>query len=178
MVTDNYIPENKHEILQKIPSQIDMIIFDFDGIFTNNTVIVDEYGKESVVCNRADGLGIAMLHKLEIPLLIISTEKNPVVTYRAKKMRIPVKQGVSNKENILKAVIESRKLNPEKIIYMGNDVNDLECMKIVGISVSPSDAHPDILKIVTIILSRPGGNGAVRELVDYVIEKSKHVEAK
>ena len=104
---------------------------------------------------------------------IISTEENSVVSWRAKKMKIPVKQGVSTKETVLKSLIELQKINPEKIIYMGNDVNDLECMKIAGISVSPCDAHPEILKMATIVLSRAGGNGAVRELVDYIIEKFK-----
>jgi len=147
-----------------------MIVFDFDGVFTNNEVIVNENGEESVICNRSDGLGIEMLHQLKIPLLIISTEKNKIVSQRAKKLKIPVKQGIQNKEKLLQEIISSLGLTSENIIYMGNDINDLACMKMVGVSVAPLDAHPSVLSIASIILSNRGGQGAVRELVDCIIE--------
>jgi YrbI family 3-deoxy-D-manno-octulosonate 8-phosphate phosphatase len=163
--------QKKGSIIRKIPSAIEQIIFDFDGVFTNNSVIVDENGKESVICNRSDGLGISILHDLKIPLMILSTEKNSVVAHRAKKLKIPLKQGLQKKEEELADIITSGKLNPANIIFVGNDVNDLECMEIAGVSVCPSDAHPAVLKRATIVLSHSGGNGAVREFVDYILEK-------
>jgi YrbI family 3-deoxy-D-manno-octulosonate 8-phosphate phosphatase len=163
--------DKNFQIIQYLPSKIEMIFFDFDGVFTNNEVIINEDGKESVKCNRSDGLGISMLHKLKIPMLIISTEKNPIVSQRAKKLKIPVKQGIQQKEKILLNIIKTQNLDPKNIIYIGNDVNDLECMKIVGVSVAPSDAHPSVLSCATIVLSSAGGKGAVRELVDYILEK-------
>ena len=111
-----------------------------------------------------------MLHKLKIPMMIISTEKNPVVTHRANKMKIPIIQGAPNKESILKEIIKDKGINWENVIYVGNDVNDAACMNLVGVSVAPGNAHPHIWDIAKIVLLHDGGKGAVRELVDYIIE--------
>ena len=160
-----------------IPQKIDLLIFDFDGVFTDNTVIVKESGEESVTCNRADGLGIAMLHKLGIPMLILTRETNTVVVHRANKMKVPVIHGAKDKGCVLKDLIDKRKLNPENIIYVGDDVNDIGCMRVAGVSVCPQNAHPDVKKIATIHLTQSGGRGAVRELVDYILEsRSKRGE--
>lgn len=159
------------EIISILPPEISMIFFDFDGVFTNNEVIVHEDGTESVICDRSDGLGISLLHEMNIPLMIISTEENRVVSERAKKLGIPVKQGVKNKKATLIEITENRGIDLQNIIYVGNDLNDLECMELAGTSVIPADADPSVRSAAGIILSKPGGKGAVRELAGYILQK-------
>jgi YrbI family 3-deoxy-D-manno-octulosonate 8-phosphate phosphatase len=153
-----------------LPKKIDMLVFDFDGVFTTNEVIVNENGEESVICNRSDGHGISLLHKLNIPMMIISKEKSAIISHRANKLKIPYIPGADDKLCVLKDLIDKKGLDPKNIVYMGNDTNDQECMMMVGVSVCPCDAHPDIRDISTIVLEHAGGKGAVRELVDYILE--------
>jgi len=154
-----------------LPREIKAVIFDFDGVFTDNTVIVNENGQESVICNRSDGHGISALKKKIPSLLVLSTEKNPVVAMRCKKLGIPCIQGVDDKEAVLMDWLKNRNIDPEDIIFMGNDVNDTGCLELAGCSVVVADAHEDVKKIAAIILHNPGGHGAVRELCDMILSR-------
>ena len=149
-----------------LPSTVELLIFDFDGVFTDNLVRVDQHGHEAVFCSRADSLGIDMLRAAHVPMLILSTETNPVVTARANKLRIPVEQGCGNKAAFLAAYMQSQGIEPKNVIYMGNDVNDLAAMRLVGSIAAPGDAHPAVLKIAHVVTAAPGGRGAVRELCE------------
>ena len=156
------------------------LIFDFDGVFTNNKVLVSEDGIEHVQCDRSDGLGIDILkrfivkNKWELKFFILSTEKNPVVSARAKKMNIEVKQSISNKykfiKNYLKNNFDEIEDSINGVIYLGNDLNDLEAIEKCGFSVCPKDAHPIILNSANKILNKKGGSGFVREFIEYIIE--------
>ena len=149
---------------------IDAFIFDFDGVLTNNHVLISESGNESVNCSRADGLAFDVLNKLNKPTYIISTEKNSVVEARAKKLKVPVLQGVNNK---VEAMIELAKLKSyslENILYIGNDLNDYLVMQLCGYTACPADSHPKIKEVSGISLSRNGGDGIVRELLEEVLE--------
>jgi 3-deoxy-D-manno-octulosonate 8-phosphate phosphatase (KDO 8-P phosphatase) len=148
---------------------IQAIVFDFDGVFTDNKVIVDEDGKESVTCNRADGLGIRMFHAKGIPLLILSTETNPVVAQRAQKLVLDLIQGIQDKKAALLVYCHENRIDPQNIMYIGNDVNDYEAMGIVGYPVAPKDAHPKIRRIAKLILSKKGGQGVIKELAEKLI---------
>lgn len=148
-----------------------LIVFDFDGVFTNNLVLTAQDGTESVFCSRGDGLGIDMLRSAAVPALILSTETNPVVHSRAAKLKIPVFQGCKDKALFLQNYLWEHKINPQQVVYMGNDINDLAAMKIVGTVVAPADAHPDVLAVANYITSAKGGCGAVRELCDYLLQK-------
>lgn len=143
-----------------------LLVFDFDGVLTNNKVILNQDGIESVVCDRSDGMGFEMLRHAGIPTLILSKEKNPVVTARAKKLKVPVMQAVDDKPTALRAYCAKHKFNLKDVLYVGNDLNDVGVMKIVGTSACPSDSHPMVKKISTIKLKKKGGDGAVRELVE------------
>ena len=145
---------------------IDAFIFDFDGVLTNNLVFVDQDGKESVSCNRSDGLAFDVLRKLKKPSYILSTEKNPIVSARAKKLKIQAIQGVEDKVKELLSLAKTNEYNLNRILYVGNDINDYKAMKLCGYSACPSDSHAKILEIVTFSLKTPGGQGIVRELVD------------
>ncbi len=154
----------------KIPlKDIALIVLDFDGIFTDNKVMVSEEGKEFVSCTRADGLGIKLLNSKHVPMLILSTETNPVVASRARKLNLPVIQGAENKKQTLIQYCEENKINLQNVMYAGNDLNDYEVMKCIGIPVAPKDAHPEIKRIAKYITSKKGGEGVVRELAENLI---------
>jgi YrbI family 3-deoxy-D-manno-octulosonate 8-phosphate phosphatase len=148
---------------------IDAFVFDFDGVLTNNLVQIDENGKESVSCSRADGLAFDVLRKLNKPAYILSTEKNLVVKERAKKLKIPAIQGVADKVEAIKELATDNNYNLKNILYMGNDLNDYLVMQLCGYSACPADSHPKIKSISSIILSTNGGNGIVRELLEEVL---------
>ena len=149
---------------------IDAFIFDFDGVLTNNLVQIDENGRESVSCSRADGLAFDVLRKLEKPSYILSTENNPVVSARAKKLKIQVLQGVKNKVNKLLTLSESKGYDLSRIFYVGNDLNDFHVMKICGYSACPIDSHIKIKELSKIVLNTRGGEGVVRELLEEVLD--------
>ena len=149
-------------------NNIDAFVFDFDGVLTNNLVYLNQEGVESVVCSRADGLAFDVLRKLKKPTFILSTEKNSVVTMRAKKLKIPAIQGVSDKVEAIKELADKKKYNLKSILYVGNDLNDYLVMQVCGYTACPIDSHPRIKEISENILTAKGGNGVVRELLEQV----------
>jgi N-acylneuraminate cytidylyltransferase len=156
-----------------IPSTVQAIIFDFDGVFTDNRVIVSEDGQESVICNRSDGMGISEIKKYGISLLVLSKEKSPVVQKRCEKLGIPCIQAIDDKKLFLASWLKKNSINYNNVIYIGNDVNDLECLLYVGCGVVVADAHEDTKQAAKIILKNNGGQGAIRELCDLVISRYK-----
>jgi N-acylneuraminate cytidylyltransferase len=153
------------------PDQIELIVLDFDGVLTDNRVWVDQNGMERVAAHRGDGMGISRLKKAGFEVIVLSTETNPVVAARCEKLKIPVYQGIDDKGSALKSLLKERKINPEDVIYVGNDINDLPCFPLVGCAVAVADAHPDIHPHADLILSTKGGYGAVRELSDLIISQ-------
>jgi YrbI family 3-deoxy-D-manno-octulosonate 8-phosphate phosphatase len=154
---------------QQLRFRPDAVVFDFDGVFTDNSVWVDEGGKESVRCDRSDGMGIEMLKAVGIKLLILSKETNAVVGARSRKLGMMVFQGVGNKSEVLTRWAQESEVALEKVVYVGNDVNDLECMRLVGCPVAVADAQPEVLRAADVILLSSGGKGAVRELAEMIL---------
>ena len=148
---------------------IDLFVFDFDGVLTDNIVHIDNNGNEIVSCSRADGLAFDVLRKLDKPCQILSTENNTVVSARANKLGISVLQGVKNKEKSLRNLVKRKGYKLSNILYVGNDLNDYNSMRISGLSVCPADSHPKIKKISNFILKTKGGEGVVRELLEDVL---------
>ena len=153
------------------PDRIDLVVFDFDGVMTDNMVSVTQDGTESVICNRSDGLGIDALRDAGVPALILSTERNPVVKARADKLQLPCLHGIGDKAQALSAWIAERNISAENVVYLGNDRNDLGCFRMVGMPVAVADAHPSASSAAKLVLSHAGGQGAVRELCDLVISR-------
>jgi N-acylneuraminate cytidylyltransferase len=151
------------------PDQLRLIVFDFDGVMTDNRVWVTDEGSEAVACNRSDGLGLAALRDLGVDLFVLSTETNPVVGWRCRKLALPYEQGVRDKADRLRSLLHERGIEPSDVIYVGNDVNDLDCMRLVGCGVAVADAHPEVRRVAGLTLSCAGGHGAVRELCDRVV---------
>ena len=149
-------------------SDIDVFIFDFDGVLTNNLVYLDQNGKESVSCNRGDGVAFDALRKIKKLSYIVSTEINPVVKERAKKLRISALHGVNNKVEALNMLANKYQFDLSKVMYVGNDINDIAAFNIVGTSVAVKDAFDEVLPYVDFQTEREGGNGAVREICDHI----------
>lgn len=156
---------------QKKPFRIRpaLVVFDFDGVLTDNRVLVFEDGREAVFCNRSDGLAFDMLRHASIPTLILSTEKNPVVGARAQKLRVDVLQSVSNKKETLQNYCKKNKIPLHSVMFIGNDINDLEVMKTVGYPVAVSDAHPSVKNVACYISECIGGQGVARDVVENLI---------
>jgi len=156
------------------PKKVALLVLDFDGVLTNNQVWTDQIGREMVTSSRSDGLGLELLRKnMETEVIVISTESNPVIAARCKKLELPFYQGIEDKASVLKELLKKKDINPEQVIYVGNDINDLSCIKMVGYTAAPADAHPDVKKSVDLVLKRAGGLGAVRELCDLLITKAR-----
>lgn len=154
-------------MLKKINiKSIDLIIYDFDGVMTDNRVLINEDGKESVFCNRSDGLAISRIKQMRIPQIIISTEINKVVKVRAKKLGIPVIHCIDDKESVVKKYCNENNIDLEKVIFIGNDINDLDIMRAVGYPIAPSNASREIKNIAKIVTVAKGSYGVIRELLD------------
>jgi YrbI family 3-deoxy-D-manno-octulosonate 8-phosphate phosphatase len=146
-----------------------IVVFDFDGVFTTNQVLLMQDGSEGVLCNRSDGLGIGMLREAGMPILVLSAEENPVVSARCKKLKIECVQSVKDKAPALLAILKERNIDPRHAMYVGNDVNDVPCMKLVGVPVAVADAWPGVSDHCRLTTARPGGYGAVREVCDWLL---------
>jgi YrbI family 3-deoxy-D-manno-octulosonate 8-phosphate phosphatase len=149
---------------------VELVVFDFDGVFTDNAVWVREDGVELVRCDRSDGLGIARLHEAGVPVLVLSTERNPVVAARCAKLHIPVHHGVADKGAWLRQHLSDSAIDPGKVVYVGNDINDADCLRLAGVPVVVADAHPSVKSLARFVLTHTGGHGAVRELCDALVD--------
>lgn len=156
-----------HERPVRIPARA--VVTDFDGVHTDDTAIIDADGGERVRVSREDGMGVSLLRRAGVPMLILSTEVNPVVRARADKLRVPVLHGIADKEAALRQWAREQDVALADIAYLGNDVNDLPAMRIVGWPVAVANAHPLVRAEARVVLGRRGGDGAVRELVERVL---------
>jgi N-acylneuraminate cytidylyltransferase len=143
---------------------------DFDGVHTDDTVTVDSNGIESVRVSRSDGMGIGMLRAAGLPMLIISKETNNVVQARAEKLQIEALNGIEDKLGQLTKWCEAKRIPLDDVLYLGNDLNDAECLKSVGWPAVPADANPQVVHLAKIILKNKGGRGAVREVADLILK--------
>ena len=152
---------------ESIPAKA--IVTDFDGVHTDDTAFVDSEGREFVRVSRADGMGVSRLRRTGIPMLIISTETNSVVGARGRKLRVPVLQAIDDKAAALSEWAGEQGIALDDIAYLGNDVNDLGAMAIVGWPIAVADARPAVRAAARVVLSHGGGDGAVRELIERVL---------
>lgn len=153
-----------------------LLALDFDGTLTDNGVFVDELGHESVRCDRSDSLGLEYLWRYtDVKVVILSKEKNPVVSQRAKKLNIPYLQGIDDKSKALEQFILREGHEKQNVCFVGNDLNDIEVLAQVGIPIAVADACPQVKKSASYITKRPGGHGAIREVCELLLyAKNKH----
>ncbi len=160
--------------LREFPRKCKAVIFDFDGVMTDDTVWTDSKGVEAVRCSRSDGQGISRAKQYGLHLMILSSEENPVVTQRARKLGIEVIQGVGihKKIDVLKTWIhQAEYCSLEEVVYTGNDLNDVECMRAVGYAIAPADATEEVRALADMITSAKGGHGAVREALQFICKE-------
>jgi YrbI family 3-deoxy-D-manno-octulosonate 8-phosphate phosphatase len=159
--------------LEPLLEQVRMAIFDFDGVFTDNRVWVNERGEETLAFSRSDGLGLRRLEAVDVQYLIVSMEQNPIVGARAQKLRVECIQGVDDKLTVVRERADAAGLRLEQAAYVGNDINDAECLRAVGLPVVPADAWPEVKPLARWVLTRAGGAGCVREFCDAVWEAQR-----
>ena len=152
--------------MKALLSKIRLVAFDFDGVFTDNMVYVLEDGTEAVRCFRSDGLGLQKLEKLGIAAVIISTEANPVVSARARKLKIRCIQNCQDKRAVLEDLAREMGITLDEVAFVGNDINDLACLECVALPIVVQDAHRDVVPAALYQTKCPGGHGAVREICD------------
>ncbi|MGA0567080.1 cytidylyltransferase domain-containing protein [Rathayibacter sp. KR2-224] len=156
---------------------IQAVVTDFDGVHTDDTVIVDQNGIESVAVDRRDGLGVRMLLEAGIPVVILSSETNPVVAARAAKLGVPAIQGVHDKGSALREWAADAGVELDRIAYLGNDVNDLGALRAVGWPFVVRNAHPMAVAVSRRVLDSAGGAGAVRELAELIVQHKRKAQS-
>ena len=154
--------------LDALLAQVRLAVFDFDGVFTDNRVWTSERGEESVACWRGDGLGLRRLDEVGVGYVIVSTEANAAVAARARKLRAACVNDVPDKLVVLREQAAERGVGLDRVAYLGNDINDADCLRAVGLPVVPADAWPEVAGLARWTLSRRGGDGCVREFCDAV----------
>ena len=154
------------QALRSLIQQVRLVVFDFDGVFTDNAVYVSQDGAESVRCWRGDGLGLRILEQLGISLLVLSTEENPVVLHRCRKLKVRCLQACPDKVITLTQVAAEMGLAFSQVAYLGNDINDQGCLEKAGLPMVVADAHPDVIHLAKYRTQLRGGYGAVREVCD------------
>lgn len=146
-----------------------LVVFDFDGVFTDDRVYVDQDGRESVACSRGDGLGLHRLRGQGVRTAVLSTETNPVVAARCRKLELHCRQGVADKASALEALVRQAGLGWHEVAFVGNDVNDLGCLARAGLAVAPADARAEVRAVADWVLQSRGGRGAVREVCELLM---------
>jgi YrbI family 3-deoxy-D-manno-octulosonate 8-phosphate phosphatase len=156
---------------RKLPSDLRAVVFDFDGVMTDDRVLVMEDGREGVLANRRDGMGVEHLEATGVHLAVLSKERNPVVAARCRKLGIECIQGTQDKWPVLRRWLAERGIEAHQLVYLGNDVNDIECLRAAGCGAVVADAHPDAMAAADLVLRHDGGDGAVRELADLIVHE-------
>ncbi|MEM6730035.1 MAG: HAD hydrolase family protein [Myxococcota bacterium] len=150
-------------------ADLDLVAFDFDGVMTDDTVIVREDGLEAVTANRGDGMGILRLKQAGVRAVVISKEKNVVVAARCRKLDIPCHHGIDDKLTLFKDLAAKENVRQERIAFVGNDVNDIECIQWAGVGIAVANSRPEVLAVADWVTAAKGGHGAVREVCERVI---------
>ena len=163
---------------REIPADVKMIICDFDGVVTDNLVITDQDGRESVTASRSDSMHIKKLREMGVEVMILSSEPNPVVLARAKKMGVEAihNVGMQDKGRVMREILAQKNVKAENVVYVGNDLNDLPCFEIAGWSVAVADAYPEVLRAADHVLTKTGGHGAIRELCEIILKQLSQKE--
>lgn len=157
------------EVIQRI-RRLRVVGFDFDGVFTDNAVYVFQDGREAVRCSRSDGLGLRKLESAGVIPVIVSTEPNPVVAERSRKLKVRCLQGCEDKLAAFRALLDELGVGLDCAAYVGNDINDLPCLREVALPIAVGDAWPELKEVALYQTRRHGGEGAVREVCDLIAD--------
>ena len=150
-------------------ARIRLLVLDFDGVMTDNRVLVFQDGTEAVLCHRGDGWGLQRLRQVGVEVVVLSTETNPVVAARCRKLGLECVQGSADKGASLRELAGRRALAAGEVAYVGNDENDRGCLEWAGLPIVVADAAPAVVGLARLVTRLPGGMGAVRELADWIV---------
>jgi len=168
--TAKRLPAKGH-LAREILRQIRLFATDVDGVLTDAGMYYSESGDEWKKFNTRDGMGIKLLQKAGLITAIVTQERTRLVARRAEKLAIPeLHQGVMDKLSVIRAMAERHGISLRQIAYIGDDVNDMEALNAVGFSVTPADGLPQVRKIVDYVCRLKGGEGAVRELAEMILQ--------
>ncbi len=148
--------------------EVELVVFDFDGVFTDNRVYVDQDGREMVSCWRSDGIGLKRIKDIGVKALVISSEVNPVVVKRCKKLGIDCMTGCKDKLSVLKRIMQEQNSSHKNVCFVGNDSPDIECLKYVGYPVAVKGSTREVINVSKYVTKREGGAGAVREVCNLI----------
>jgi len=162
--------------------KIKMILMDVDGTLTDGTILVFSSGEELKAYHVRDGMGILMAHLVGLKTGVITGKTSPALEKRAAKLQLDeIHQGIMDKKSILADICQRHHLQPTEIAYIGDDLGDLEVLKRVGLAGAVADAHPQVKNVCHFIATKPGGRGAVREFIDFILtaqDKWEEIEEK
>src|SRR5262247_1991129 len=162
-------------VSHKLLKQIRLFATDVDGVLTDAGMYYAESGDEWKKFNTRDGMGIKLLQRQGIITAIVTQERTKLVARRAEKLAIPeLHQGVMDKLSLVREMAARHGLTLSQVAYIGDDVNDLEALKAVGFSATPADGLPQVAAVVDYICQKKGGEGAVREVIEMILEAQQH----
>ncbi len=172
------IPDHlRPDLYELLPERPALLVLDFDGVMTDDRVYVAEDGRETVACTRGDGLGVTLLRRAHIPVLVLSTERNPVVAARCRKLKVECIQGCPDKTAEFDRVLREHAVRAADVVFVGNDVNDIGILRLAGCGLVVADAHPRAKAAARGVLAHPGGRGAVREVAELILKAQGKWEA-
>lgn len=158
-------------------AQVVLCLSDCDGVLTDAGVYYTAAGEELKRFSIRDGMGVQLLRQVDVEVGFVSGENSPAVVARADKLRIEERHlGVTDKLATLEAICSRRGLTPPRIAFIGDDVNDLEVMRAVGLAAAPSDAIPEVRAIAHVVVDARGGHGAFRALADLIVSAKRREE--
>jgi len=175
-------PTRRHSVQKRrspaLLEEISLFATDVDGVLTDAGMYYSESGDEWKKFNTRDGMGIKLLQKAGLITAIVTQERTRLVARRAEKLAIPeLHQGVMDKLSVIREMAARHRLSLQQVAYIGDDVNDIEALKAVGFSAAPADGIPQVLKVVDYICQKKGGEGAVRELAELILQSRVEVKA-
>jgi YrbI family 3-deoxy-D-manno-octulosonate 8-phosphate phosphatase len=155
-------------------SKIKVVLTDVDGVLTDSGMYYSNKGDIMKKFHTRDGMGVTLLRKNNIPSIIVTKEKNEIIKQWSKKMKIDkLLMGVLKKEVVLEKICKNYGVKSSEICYIGDDVNDLELLKLVGLSATPSDGIIEAQKICDYVCENSGGNGVFREVANMILSSQK-----
>ena len=151
---------------------IKLIALDVDGTLTDGKIYYDSNGNEMKAFDAKDGMAISQASKNGIDIAVITGRNSSIVERRAKELGVKhIYQGIHSKVGTLECILNNLKLTFDEVMYIGDDINDIEIMRKVRYSACPIDAVNEVKEISNIISSKGGGEGAVREIIETVLKK-------
>jgi 3-deoxy-D-manno-octulosonate 8-phosphate phosphatase (KDO 8-P phosphatase) len=160
--------------VKKIAAKVKLLILDVDGVLTDNTLYIADSGKEAKRFNVSDGMGIALASRAGLEIALISGRRSKATQFRAFDLKIKhVYLGVTDKITAYNQIKKNLKLSDEQIAYMGDDILDVPVLKKVALPICVKDSNPIVRRLVQFVTKAKGGEGAVREVIDMILESKK-----